>query len=217
MPRGQPGIPQCSIDGCDRPNLARGLCPAHYDRWRRGSDLTPPIANHSPNRLPCSVPGCTALTHGRGWCLDHYTNWRRRGDPMSRPTPSTRCGACRHPSAASLDLDLLGGVDAVLVASTYSIGHSTVARHRTNHLGMVPIRGAHSPCTVCSHPESAEIDDLWSMRGQHRFQPPHLRSSAIAERFGVTVSALHRHDTPEHQQRRAQYELGRLNALKETA
>lgn len=28
----------CSVGGCERPNLARGMCRLHYDRWYRATD-----------------------------------------------------------------------------------------------------------------------------------------------------------------------------------
>lgn len=33
----------CSVDGCERPLLARGMCVAHYGRWKKGTDLSRPI------------------------------------------------------------------------------------------------------------------------------------------------------------------------------
>lgn len=32
--------PTCSIEGCDRPIVARGWCSAHYNRWHRHGDPT---------------------------------------------------------------------------------------------------------------------------------------------------------------------------------
>lgn len=37
----------CSVDGCERPHLARGWCKLHYDRWRhRGGDPAIPLPPH---------------------------------------------------------------------------------------------------------------------------------------------------------------------------
>lgn len=32
----------CTVEGCDRPHLARGWCKLHYYRWRRRGDLSNP-------------------------------------------------------------------------------------------------------------------------------------------------------------------------------
>lgn len=37
MPRGGER-PKCTVEGCDRPNKARGLCCNHYELWKRNGD-----------------------------------------------------------------------------------------------------------------------------------------------------------------------------------
>lgn len=41
---------ECAIEACDRPARKRGLCAAHYDRWRMAIELDSPIGN--PGRRP---------------------------------------------------------------------------------------------------------------------------------------------------------------------
>lgn len=42
----------CSVSSCDKPVLYRGLCVAHYDRWRKGKDLSKPIVSRGdPERF----------------------------------------------------------------------------------------------------------------------------------------------------------------------
>lgn len=40
----------CVIDGCEKRVLARGWCPAHYDRWRKYGD--PLLLSQRPKRAP---------------------------------------------------------------------------------------------------------------------------------------------------------------------
>jgi len=43
----------CSIDGCEKPHRARGMCAGHYNRARRGAPLDAPWAN---TQRPRGVP-----------------------------------------------------------------------------------------------------------------------------------------------------------------
>lgn len=76
----------CSVDGCDRIILARGLCNAHYTRWRikgdPGTAELRPSAKHVQGDT-CSVDGCgrDVLVASRKLCQAHYKRWQRTGDP----------------------------------------------------------------------------------------------------------------------------------------
>lgn len=63
--------PVCAVDGCDTATLARGLCPSHYQRWRRYGDAlgSPPPPPPPPPRV-CSVDGCDRPSEG-AWCPTH--------------------------------------------------------------------------------------------------------------------------------------------------
>lgn len=76
----------CSVEGCERSTVARGLCSGHYQRVRKygspGSpDLRPSARHDSP--LACSVDGCgrPVLVAARMLCQAHYKRWQRLGDP----------------------------------------------------------------------------------------------------------------------------------------
>ena len=70
----------CSVDGCDRPQVARGCCRNHYERlMRNGDPLT--ISRNSPGTFDaCSVNGCTRAHYARGLCNMHWQRDRRDGD-----------------------------------------------------------------------------------------------------------------------------------------
>lgn len=57
----------CTLDGCEKPHKAKGLCGKHYEAQRSGGSE------------PCSVEGCHALRRTRGMCPKHYQRWRKTG------------------------------------------------------------------------------------------------------------------------------------------
>lgn len=85
----------CSIDGCERPLVARAMCSMHWQRWRdKGDPGQAAPLKPTGRRVPgvtCSVDGCTrsVLVAARGLCQAHYKRWQRRGEPGAaeiRPT-----------------------------------------------------------------------------------------------------------------------------------
>ena len=67
----------CKIEGCEKPTHARGLCNAHYKRWRKHGD--PAYQRPNPD---CSIEDCGKRHYARGWCRMHHERWRRHGDPL---------------------------------------------------------------------------------------------------------------------------------------
>ena len=94
----------CSVDGCDKPNIAKGYCEMH--RWRvrihgepgPAGQLKPgrpkkdrePAAATRPRRkkerLPCPVEGCDRPRLGKDYCKLHYERLRRVGE-LGGPLP----------------------------------------------------------------------------------------------------------------------------------
>lgn len=114
----------CSIDGCEKPKQARGLCPMHYQRQRiRGDVGSVGRERQSHAGRICVVDGCNTKRRKRDWCAAHYSQWQRLGEvkpfgyhwavtgapcPVcEKPTGQSRgnrryCGICRLP----VDMDL---------------------------------------------------------------------------------------------------------------
>jgi hypothetical protein len=63
----------CSIDGCDRAHGAKGMCDAHYGRWRRNGTTT------TTRKRPCSIDGCDKLGNCGGVCKMHRSRFSRTG------------------------------------------------------------------------------------------------------------------------------------------
>ncbi|RCW41633.1 hypothetical protein DFP97_12269 [Paenibacillus prosopidis] len=73
---------QCTIDGCDNPIKAKGLCSMHHQRWYRYGDPLyqkfrqqyKPLNPVKPNVI-CSIEDCNKMHTARGFCRLHYREW----------------------------------------------------------------------------------------------------------------------------------------------
>ena len=72
----------CSIDWCDRPLHARGLCQAHLRRQSLGRNMDEPI-RRMPKGTVCAVDGCDRPATTRWMCKMHYSR-TRSGTPLDR-------------------------------------------------------------------------------------------------------------------------------------
>lgn len=79
----------CSIDGCNRPHLARGWCHPHYDHWKAYGD---PLRTRLIHEV-CTIEGCGKPHLARGWCGMHLWRWRKHGDPNYKREVPTVCAA----------------------------------------------------------------------------------------------------------------------------
>lgn len=94
----------CTVDDCERPHLAKGLCGMHYQRLRKRSSLTLP-----PQR-ECSVDGCKRKHHGRGYCNTHRARLLTTGSLELAPRVRKMCTFldCGRPAVSA---SLCGGHD----------------------------------------------------------------------------------------------------------
>ena len=77
---------KCSVEGCVRIPVGRGLCRLHYTRLWRGKPLgsvTPTITVRKKPRLFCSIEGCYDEHMAKGLCRIHYLREYRHGDTDS--------------------------------------------------------------------------------------------------------------------------------------
>lgn len=71
----------CSIEGCESTyRIKRGMCNAHYCRWRRHGDPLAGGTSPDPDR-GCSVPNCESPHHSAGMCMVHARRVERTGSP----------------------------------------------------------------------------------------------------------------------------------------
>ena len=72
----------CSVPGCSRSlnsHDARGMCQAHYLRWKKYGDTGgAQIKEYRPG-LQCSVPDCARKAKAGGLCNSHYEQRRLTG------------------------------------------------------------------------------------------------------------------------------------------
>jgi hypothetical protein len=85
----------CSVDGCESPIVALGLCNLHYKAAKRhGGD---PLGRHTVGR--CYAEGCDQLATTKGLCGRHYKLWTRHGDPnYVRPVAICTVPGCDKPA-----------------------------------------------------------------------------------------------------------------------
>ena len=96
---GTDGLRQCVFPNCPKVVQARGLCPGHYQQWRktgrhfRGD--TPDVACLKPLRVPidkCSFKGCSKDHEARGLCKGHVAQARDGHRLVGLRRPATECG-----------------------------------------------------------------------------------------------------------------------------
>ncbi|MFG2328254.1 HNH endonuclease signature motif containing protein [Streptomyces sp. NPDC048604] len=86
---GRKGNEPCSIDGCEKSELARRMCAMHYTRWRKTGAAGESGHRRAPNgtNTICSVEGCETAAHARTYCPAHLGRWRLYGDPLGSAPP----------------------------------------------------------------------------------------------------------------------------------
>lgn len=73
----------CSVQGCNRPHLARSWCRIHYGRWERNGDPNNFLYD-TQHEDTCSVWKCDGVYYARGVCKKHYDHRRVRNNFQRR-------------------------------------------------------------------------------------------------------------------------------------
>jgi hypothetical protein len=121
----------CTIEGCSKKHLAKGLCQMHYGRKARQGN--PSVRKVKTRTTICSViidgVPCPDTHNSKGYCGKHYKAFKRWGDPLYT----------RPPAKQEQKYKYLFGIDH---PNTDSLGR--IAEHRyvmAVHLGRPLVEG----------------------------------------------------------------------------
>lgn len=73
----------CSIEGCDKPVIARGWCSKHYSLWYDHGDPEYKRIGKWEGKA-CLVPRCDNPVRTAGYCTLHYSRFKRWGNPYEK-------------------------------------------------------------------------------------------------------------------------------------
>ena len=87
----------CSVDKCDRPTSANGMCGAHAERVRRTGATSADVPIRSLARKQCDAEGCREFRYGGVYCEAHYTKAFRDGYRVNGVANSCSVDECVRP------------------------------------------------------------------------------------------------------------------------
>lgn len=126
----------CSVSGCVKKSLAKGLCKSHYERNRKHGD---PLGGFFPLQT-CKIDGCNGKHASNGLCGKHYMRLRRYGDPLVEfevtPPGVAISWLKEHANYADVDTCLIwpfarrrGGYGSMRVNGQYIGAHQMMCRY----------------------------------------------------------------------------------------
>jgi len=139
----------CSIEGCNRPFLAKNMCSMHWQRAYRTGIVgnAESLVRTYNDTSKCSVDGCNLRPVGKGFCSIHWTRWKKYGDPLILKQAPNGIG----------NITTRGYVMLSLKSHPLATSHGSVFQHRVilyNEIGP----GTH-PCHWCGI--SISWDKTW--------------------------------------------------------
>lgn len=69
----------CEVKGCDKPQLAKGLCRNHYIMKRKYGRTHLIRRPNGVKNIPCEIEGCSKPGFCKGLCEEHYQRLRMYG------------------------------------------------------------------------------------------------------------------------------------------
>lgn len=159
--------PVCSVGGCDRKHVAKGLCGYHYAQHR------------DAKQDACSVPSCDLLVKCRGWCQGHYTRWKKTGDVQAHVPIWTQiaagtswCSFCQQVKATGEFPANKGRHRGV---HTYCSACTTVVRRERYR---VNIYAQQKRWRVANPERVAEYGRVWAANNPEKLRAKHARQKA---------------------------------------
>ena len=80
----------CSIDECEYPHHAKGLCMSHYEQVFRRKQAAGTIKTYKTKLKCCSVEGCDRKHYASGMCKRHYFKRRYHRHKTRKQTADER-------------------------------------------------------------------------------------------------------------------------------
>lgn len=79
------GKSECNVEGCEKTARSRGMCNAHYERWRlKGDPGAGSLRSYRDYANPCIVGGCERPRHANKMCKAHNAR-AATGAPLDAP------------------------------------------------------------------------------------------------------------------------------------
>lgn len=144
----------CSVTECARPTDTRGMCQAHYLRWRKYGDPHPerPIRRTMTVAGPCLADGCRNPRIARGYCSPHYQRLLDHGDPLG--------GGPSHRYKAGGPCAIEGCERVARTSGMCGMHYSRVVRHGDAHhertIKGVVTRGGYHYTSAPHHPNASK-------------------------------------------------------------
>ncbi|RME29417.1 MAG: hypothetical protein D6806_01415 [Deltaproteobacteria bacterium] len=76
-PKRRKPVKPCSVEGCDQPARAKGLCSRHYQR-QRYAERRKEGAGTVRGTGTCEVEGCEEKIYAKNMCSKHFMAWVRQ-------------------------------------------------------------------------------------------------------------------------------------------
>lgn len=178
----------CGVSGCDRLELARNLCAAHYSRMRKHGDFGPAeIKPHSRGFKTCTVDGCERKHKAFGHCDTHRSRVLRTGLVDVAPRRRQRCTfkECGQPAVGK------GLCTGHYQQASTGRPLSTLRRTRSS---LIRDAKGHKNCSLCYTwlPEGEFYPAKQSRDKLSSYCKRCDRNTRLVRNYGITVSEYER-------------------------